>query len=70
MVKFELTTTQSNFQHNNLFTFANHGLHFKFDVQRVNNIVNQLKIKTCGWWTFKHNLHPTLGRHNTLQGKC
>jgi hypothetical protein len=31
--------------------------------------VNQLKVKTCGWWTFKHNLYPTLGRHKDITRK-
>jgi hypothetical protein len=35
----------------------------------VNSIVNQLKIKTCGWWTFEHNLYPTLGRHKDITRK-
>ncbi len=53
----------------NFVFFANHGLHFKFDVQGVNNIVNQLKIKACGWWAFEHNLYPTLGRHKDITRK-
>ncbi len=41
--------------------FANHDLHFKFNIQDANKIMKHVaKIRPCGWKAFEHNLCLTL----------